>query len=374
MSASLTANLEALAPLFGVTRVAELTHLDRLGVPVFAAIRDHVVGESITVCTGKGETTERAKVSALAEAFERFSAEPRGRLAVERAPESALSRDHHLALADLIVADGTMLSAGEPIEWCLGHTVSGAVPTWVPVNAVLFPYSPSSGRLAFAPHTNGLAAAPTIREAIEHALLECIERDAYSLAIARVASGHGDLIPTIDHHLLPSRPRQYVERFKEAGLSVQLRDITSDIGVPTVLCTIVERNPEPWAHLGCAARYTGEAAALAAIFEAAQSRLTDIQGAREDLPARDDATVDTWFIESEATKKVTVPNSLPSSAGLNGLVECLHARGLATPVFVDLSDERIPLSAVRVVAPGLEFWAKDPERAGARVRRWIDKV
>ena len=62
-----------LAPRFGITRLANLTGLDTLGIPVAAAYRPN--SRSIAVFQGKGTTLEAAKASALMEAAEAWHAE-----------------------------------------------------------------------------------------------------------------------------------------------------------------------------------------------------------------------------------------------------------------------------------------------------------
>src|SRR6266581_2284150 len=57
----------------GITRIAELTGLDTLGIPVFAAIRP--MGLSLSTQQGKGTTALAARVSALMESLETWSAE-----------------------------------------------------------------------------------------------------------------------------------------------------------------------------------------------------------------------------------------------------------------------------------------------------------
>src|SRR5262245_30436411 len=57
----------------GITRIADLTGLDTLGVPVFAAIRP--MGLSLSTQQGKGVSPEAARVSALMESLETYSAE-----------------------------------------------------------------------------------------------------------------------------------------------------------------------------------------------------------------------------------------------------------------------------------------------------------
>ena len=57
----------------GITRIADVTGLDTLGIPVFAAIRP--MGRSLSTQQGKGVTPEHARVSALMESLETWTAE-----------------------------------------------------------------------------------------------------------------------------------------------------------------------------------------------------------------------------------------------------------------------------------------------------------
>ena len=61
---------DAVAPLFpkvGITRVADVTRLDRLDVPVYQAVRPS--GRSLSVSQGKGITAAAARASAVMEAI-----------------------------------------------------------------------------------------------------------------------------------------------------------------------------------------------------------------------------------------------------------------------------------------------------------------
>src|SRR5580692_11305085 len=71
--ATTLARVLPLAPRMGITRVAVLTGLDVLGIPVVAATRPN--SRSIAVHQGKGITLDAAKASAVMEAVETFHAE-----------------------------------------------------------------------------------------------------------------------------------------------------------------------------------------------------------------------------------------------------------------------------------------------------------
>src|SRR3546814_13206270 len=63
----------------GITRAADITGLDRLGIPTWCAVRPGALQTQIS--NGKGLTHAAAKASALMEAIEHFHAET---IAVER--------------------------------------------------------------------------------------------------------------------------------------------------------------------------------------------------------------------------------------------------------------------------------------------------
>src|SRR5262245_21405550 len=67
------ARILPLLPALGITRYADVTGLDRLGVPTYCAIRP--AAATLQVSNGKGLTHASAKVSALMEAIELQHAE-----------------------------------------------------------------------------------------------------------------------------------------------------------------------------------------------------------------------------------------------------------------------------------------------------------
>src|SRR5438876_688284 len=58
-----------------VTRVADVTRLDRVGIPNFTTVRPRERGEGLSYYNGKGITRAAAHAGALMEAVERYTAE-----------------------------------------------------------------------------------------------------------------------------------------------------------------------------------------------------------------------------------------------------------------------------------------------------------
>ncbi|UJR83391.1 YcaO-like family protein [Sandaracinus amylolyticus] len=348
---------------FGVTRFGSTTALDVLGIETATALRDDVEGESISVASGKGRTRTEAEAGALAEALERHAAEPcRARIATHIARAAELG-DAALDLASLALGtwvDRDVLDA--PLEWCRGAWLATGEPVWVPADLVFFPFVPAPDRvLLAAPSTTGLASGETWDRAVLHGLLECVERDAWARALALVSIGRGGRIPHLDAAATP-----LLERVARAGLSLVLHDLTHDLGIPSVLAVIDDGS---LAHVGAASHLRAEVALERAVLEAAQSRVTDLQGAREDLAPRGERP-HRWFVEHDRSRGATWPASVDD----DDLDARLRAAGLPGAITIDLSPPDVPAFVARVVAPGLESWALDPTRAGARLRSWLRAV
>ena len=59
----------------GITRIADITDLDRVGLPIYTAIRPTAEDGAVSIYGGKGISKDHAKASAMMEGFERYSAE-----------------------------------------------------------------------------------------------------------------------------------------------------------------------------------------------------------------------------------------------------------------------------------------------------------
>ena len=60
----------SIAQSVGISRVTEVTYLDRIGIPVFVAIRPDAQPRSVCVSAGKGLTAADARIGAYMEAIE----------------------------------------------------------------------------------------------------------------------------------------------------------------------------------------------------------------------------------------------------------------------------------------------------------------
>lgn len=361
--------IEPLLPRFGVTRVADVTGLDRIGIPVWMAVRPNSL--SLSVTQGKGLAPVLAKVSAAMEALEIAHGEqtPAGvRLDTwARLSESAEVVD----LAGLPPLKRSLFGPQRALLWIESRDLLGGGAPWLPYELIhtdaTLPWMLGSG--CFLASTNGLASGNTLAEAVLHALCEVVERDAIALwdhaGPARQAATRIDLGSATDPDV-----REVLARYEAAGIAVMAWDMTSDIGLPVVRAIIFDAEADPElkplaAAFGAGCHPDPGVALLRALTEAAQSRLTGIAGSRDDLSrARYRSTQHPAafaFHRKRAQEPGVVALSrLPAWAGetvdadIAHVLDRLAAVGVKQVLAVDLSLPDLPIAVARVIVPGLE--------------------
>jgi ribosomal protein S12 methylthiotransferase accessory factor len=280
--------IPALAELqrhLGITRVADITGLDNLGIPVVQAVRPF--SRSNAVSQGKGATLAEAARSAVMESAESFFAEQVERFDVKVAPAAALGVD--AALYGLHAGRDVRERWGNwDMAWVASRELLHDAPAMVPLELVHTAYvlPPPDYDGVFTTSTTGLAVSDRRERAVCHGLLECIERDA----IARALGRHGFLqTGRIDPNRVQSPELDaLLARLASNGFIAGFWLAPAVGGVPVVWCHVMEDCDAGQANLpnpaeGSAARMTIAAAAIAAVLEAAQSRLAAISGARDDI-------------------------------------------------------------------------------------------
>ncbi len=328
-----------LMPTLGITRVGNLTGLDRIGVPVVMSCRP--LSRSVAVSLGKGLDQDAATASALMESAETWHAE---RITLPVRYASAAELEGSLRLADIERLPhrrerpwrpSTRLLLIEAIELFSGER------RWLPYELVHTDYTlpgpPGSG--LFVASTNGLASGMHRLEACCHALCEVIERDAsarwWGLSRTERAATRVDLDTVGDPAC-----QGVMERFFQAGFEVAVWSTTSDVGIASFLAVLRDRQGEG-SHpgFGSGTHPSAPIALLRALLEAAQVRLTYIAGARDDLPreqygraatARRLASLATLLADPPQLPLPAVPSILQPSfaAELDHLLDRLEAVGL----------------------------------------------
>jgi ribosomal protein S12 methylthiotransferase accessory factor len=283
--------VRAVAGAIGVTRVARITGLDRAGVEVACAVRPG--GHVLQVSNGKGSSFEQAAAGALLEACELWGAERPPSLLHGSAEELTLEVDGALLRPEALSPSLDPAFAGARIGWFAADDLRGGR-VMVPGHALFCPPpgSASLGPAVVSWTSNGMGAHPDREAALLHALLELVERDRLARAFP-----NGFDPPSLRRNLLArgslarSAPRTaaLVEALESRRFAVHLLDAAPErdsVGLPVAAALLVDldEGPVPVAA-GYACRLGRDDALMAALLEAAQSRLTEIHGAREDVAA-----------------------------------------------------------------------------------------
>lgn len=360
------ATLARIAPhlaAMGITRAADVTGLDRLGIPTWCAIRPAAV--QVQVSNGKGLSHDAAKASALMEAIEHWHAEN---------PPAAFRRASIAQLmcegADFLpphalpnYRPGLHLTDRRMLDWVPGESLPDRAPAWLPACAG-FVTEPQ----LVAHSTNGLASGNHPVEATLHALYELIERDAMTrltrggLSLPRGASR------VVDLDTLPAGPVSDLRRrIEAAGAGLVLVRVESVLPVSTFWAVLLDPQ-SPFAstrvNMGHGSHLDPQIAAVRAITEAAQSRLTFIHGAREDLSAEsyEDTPAHGRLLRYFGSLRPDLPWPEIADAAtrdlaidLDRVLHGLKAAGFARVYRIDLTRPAFGIPVVKLVVPGLQY-------------------
>ncbi|HEX2763721.1 MAG TPA: YcaO-like family protein [Allosphingosinicella sp.] len=284
------ANILPLLARCGITRVLDITGLDRIGIPTYNAVRPD--GIVLSISNGKGWTRSAAAVSAIMESIEVQHAEYPSTASWRLSVSSAALRSEGLRAIDprTILSDclwprdefgGIYYSDDVRLDWVESvELISG--------NKVMIPAGAIYVRTPFTHYftSNGLASGNTLAEASLHAIFELIERDAIARLVGRTKDSPPSGLRVIDLDGMPAHLRDLAECVTSSGVELFLISVPSAIDVYT-FWAIFDCPGEPSFVLSSSVGYGAHSdpviAASRAITEAAQARLAHIHGAREDL-------------------------------------------------------------------------------------------
>ncbi|TLQ38861.1 YcaO-like family protein [Streptomyces marianii] len=273
------AELRPLLTAYGITRVADVTGLDDLGIPVTMAVRP--LARTLSVAQGKGASLDAARVSGALEAVEAWHGERAVPAPVERAPAEALRLPYPVTALE--THPGSLLTARTVLDWITARSAVDGTPVPVPAACVRLGREAHDRWRLHLPSasTNGLASGNTAAEAITHALCEVIERDAVSNLTSPAPEGRPVRIDpgsVADPHCA-----ELIERVHQARAWLELWHLPSRFGVPVMSAYLWREDQPALLVSGSGAHLEPHVALSRAITEAAQSRLTAITGSREDV-------------------------------------------------------------------------------------------
>jgi thioglycine synthase len=414
------ATLEKVNPMIneiGISRIANITDMDRLKIPNYSSVLPGTE-DYIWVYGGKGPTKNHAKASAIMESIERFSALQRNyTFKVIQGSYEELSKSYNILTYDEVIEPLSFTLDNKMImDYCMGYDLLNEKDILVPAPLVIFKYMPkppSVNPYAFY-HTNGLASGNVIEEAICHALCEVIERDSTSISefvssafqyhILRTIENSfiqngiklntieskkfiddNGIYPDVDLNNIDSEQIKYLlKRFENCQININIKNITSDLGIPTFIASSVEWINHDYGYLveGHGAHPDSRIALIRAITEVSQSRAANIQGSRDDLRKmkydfEDSDDKRSWqFMKSTKNIKFSDIESFYNEDILEDIkliLAKLKKKGLNKSIIVNLTNPKLNIPVVRALVPGLETFKVNKSIVGNRAKESFKK-
>lgn len=267
------ATLNPMLAQYGVTRVADVTWLDDLGIPVYQAVRP--LSRSLALSQGKGITHDLARISAIMETLEGRAAES---VPIARARVSARELDLPYDVGLLARPGFEELARGAFVTWSPAVDLRSGQETYLPFDVISLDWCVDDAwaPVIFPSTSNGLASGNTLTEATLHGLLEVIERATEARAEPK---------EVVDPITIDARySRQLLDLIDASDSTLSIRFDQNPWGVCVFSASL--RNPAfPRFFGGHGAHLDPDVALCRAITEAAQSRATHIAGSRDDMGA-----------------------------------------------------------------------------------------
>lgn len=377
--------------LAGITRIADTTGLDVLGLPTVSCVRPGT-SDVIWVYSGKGSTMELARLSAVMECVERTSAlwdSERTCLASEQELIDRKTRFWPPSLFTEMTVSG--YGRMQRIHWVAAQDLC-CREVLVPAELVFTGHAPvPEQELAFRCRTsNGLGAGDNFDLALGHALEELIER--HIISCAELRSSHGPWLRlsamaralgvdpgtlsdkfvdnnnealTIDLRTIPEDRQGLIAAFERADISLAVSYLPNAFNLPAIASACVEEVgfDQVLCTAGFAVDIQPERALERSILELAQSRATDRQGSREDCGLDEKGRHRTapkghWLLTPSDTMLNFSDIPRQTSTAIKRCttyIDHLHNIGMdriATVWFQGPSNTHV----VRGIVPGLETW------------------
>jgi len=385
----------------GITRVTEITRLDRPGIPVCVSIRPDALPGSLCVNAGKGVTPEEARVGAWMEAIEYALAEPGASFVptVEATARDVLDgRARPDAILDLCPILGTEIPLDAPLACVEVEEILSQTSCCVPAELVFLPTPPHLPGVGwFGSSSGGLASGNTLLEATVHGLAEVIEHDIRAFCLL------ADTSVPVREESFPDPALALALAIRAANLSLEVTYQPNVFGLPFFNATIRDRESDSplFRNGGYGCHPHRSIALVRALCEAAQSRLSFIHGGRDDLtdweqlakspphasePGAAHTTPGGGNAGNAATDRTrreaidfrTIPDYAASAATLESCFETLRrslrAAGFERICRVAFTAALDPVQVVRVLVPGLESFGCFLPRVGRRLSEFAEHL
>jgi ribosomal protein S12 methylthiotransferase accessory factor len=362
---------EELLKDFAISRVANITGLDIIGVPVFTTVR--ALSKTIAIHGGKGLDPAMCRAGAIIEAIEFEVAEQRNSKAI-MAQAFQIPEEERLAIEDCFPARSSIVTEFTPMAWETATNIQNGQEKLMPSDLIwMIPRIKEQPLLYLQTGSNGLAGGGSLEDAILSGLYEILERDAWTLNqfILDNCGCQPRRVPLIS---LPEPVEALVRKIENAKLKLHLFDCTNDYRVPAMSAMILDFTGNcagTFAGYGC--HLNAEIAAIRAITEAIQGRACYIAGARDDMFRRqfllmkglNHKRLDQMFNDIPATSPLSEYRTIQFEGikeELRYLLRLIKAAGVSEVYVKELGAiPKLGLKIVRVFSPQCEpfkfdFW------------------
>ena len=352
--------IEGFGRAVGVTRVADVTGLDDLGLPTHVAIRP--VGKTLAVSIGSGLTPAQSRVSAVMESVETWHGENPPPVDARSMSATDLRLDYDVR--ELALAFRSPVSSETRLDWVSARGIFTGRQSFIPMGTLLLDAraDPENrvrwDQLLFSASSNGMATGNTVAEAVVHGLYEIVERDCWAESLRIPAEERRRIDPgSVDNPVAVAT----LAALRAADSEVWVHDVTNDIGIPTYTASVwSEAVPMVFGGAGC--HLDPGVAVGRALAEAAQSRLVGVSGARDDIGDSDYRRP----LQGNISRPVMpggmdpVRSAAYAVTDLSSMIRTVAAAvALHTgvePLVVDLTCAQVGVPAVKVYAPGLHMY------------------
>jgi ribosomal protein S12 methylthiotransferase accessory factor len=338
-------------------------------------LRENLRGHS----GGHGPTETDAKISAVAEAIERYSGVWRDDRPTHVASFAQLGPDRAVPPRDLLLFSPDQYAQREqtnptlshfhhtplalpderPIAWTTGWSLTHDRPRELPAAYCWYGHPDLS---YCAADSNGCAAGHSVTDAVLRGFVELVERDSVALWWYHRSRLPAVDLDSFDDPWIAALRRRYG---RTLGRSLWVLDITADLGIPAYAA--VSANGDEDVLVGFGAHLDPRVGVRRALLEVSQF-----------LPIRrtalDNPDARRWFTETRVSGQPWLrpdPDQRPSTvdthrdlstgdvaADANRCVAIAGRAGLET-IVVDQTRPDLPLAVVKVVVPGLRhFWRR----------------
>jgi ribosomal protein S12 methylthiotransferase accessory factor len=376
---------KTIAEDMGVTRVTNVTWLDKIGIPVFAGIRPYASEGSLNVHAGKGIKPDEAKIGAYMESIE-FSlvddVHHSDKIYLMRSKDIIDTYHNLYTLTSFGMRLGEKISPEDEIYCVKGRDMINNIDVMIPAELVYHPFQhPQKKYIYGGTTTNGLCSGNTSLEAIIHGICEILERDVQSFNHIK------DRSLKVDGSTEPECIKLLRKKIEDAGLILVLRKTLNQFNLPFFSAYVLEQSNNDYISIadGFGLHPVAEIAAVRAVTEAVQSRLSHIHGGRDDIIDRvkhfkkKESGLEEQVMSSLRekvthgeiySKFISETENTPEFNKIEHLYEYLKEKLIANNlngcIHIELSPKDFPFSVQRVIIPNAEYVEPGMKRIGYR--------